>query len=117
MDRRFIEKLHGSVPEWRLLRESKYSKPCFAFAEDVHLPIFNTFDLANSDRYTGAMNRVLAFFFGAATKKDQTKGFITIDTAVDHDLIAVFKNMERNDDARKQDEIGKRKEGDFHQII
>ena len=100
-----------------LLSEPEYAKACFAFAKDVHPSIIEAFDFRNSRGYADAMNRILAFLLGAAAKKHETEDFIAIDAAIDHQLVTFFKNMERNDDVGKQDEIGKRKERDFHQLI
>src|SRR5207302_9711454 len=112
-----FEELHRSLPERRLLYKPVYAKPRFAFAHDVHSSVFKTFDLGNPRRYADAVNRVLGFLFGAAAKDHQPERLIAIDTASHHQLVTFFKDVERNEDVGKQDEIGKRKERDFHQII
>src|SRR5205823_7989285 len=40
--------------------------------------------------------------------------FAGIDAAVNHHLVAFFENVQRNDDVRKQNEIGKGEKGDVH---
>ena len=83
----------------------------------IHSPVFEPFDVTDSCRNTDAVNRVLGLFLGSIPNKDHPKSFVTIDATVDHDLVTVFKDVERNDNAGEKDEIGKGKESDFHQII
>ena len=99
------------------MRKPVYAKPCSTLAQDIHSPVFEPFDVTDSGRNTDAVNRVLGLFLGSIPNKDHPKSLVTIDATVDHDLVTVFKDVERNDNAGEKDEIGKGKESDFHQII
>src|SRR5207248_10355706 len=109
-----FEELDRSFPERRLLRKAIAAKSSLAFTQDIQPALIERFDFDDGRTNADAMDRVLALAFRATTQKHQTKGFATIDAAIDHKLVALFENMERNDDVRKQDEIRKGEKGYVH---
>src|SRR5438552_5967995 len=113
MCRLFLEKLDCSFPERRLLGEAGYPKSGLRLTHDIHSTTFKPFNIGNACSHADAVNGLFGFFFRSAAKQYQTEGFSAIDTAVDHQLVPLFKDVERNGDIGKQDEIGKRKERDF----
>src|SRR5262249_11031680 len=68
----------------------------------------------NAGAYADTMNGLLAFFFGSTTKKHKPEHVILIDAGVDHGFVSIFEDMERNDDVRKQNEIGQGEKRYFH---
>src|SRR5262245_5862613 len=92
-----LEKIDSPFPEWRLLREAVDTKTRFAFAEDIHPAFGEAFDLHDSCSHAYTMNGVVFFFFFAFAQQEQAEDVAAVEAAIDHEFVAFFEDVQRND--------------------
>src|SRR5690349_18483858 len=93
-----FEKIDCRSPKRYLLSELINAESSLTFTQNIHSSFIETLDFDNAHSDTGTMYRFLRFFFGSGAQQDESKTLAAIDAAVDHQFVAFFEYVERNDD-------------------
>ena len=75
-----------------------------------------TIHLDDSRGDADAMDRAFQLFLSPCTEQHESEDFLLIDASVDHQFVAVFKDMQRDGNLGEKNEIRQREKWDFHHV-
>ena len=94
--------------------EPDHVKTRLSFRQDVHPPVLEPFDPGDTSQYPDFLDCGRALFLAA--EQNNPKWGVVVDARVDHRLVPLLEDMKRKHDAREENDVRERKQGDFDVI-